>query len=65
MKVKHALILVALGFCIEFVAVVMKILHWQGADIMLIVPVILKVTGVLILYYKIVTYEKLRDFMNW
>ena len=37
MKVKHAIILLVLGFCLDFFGGVMKILHWQGADLVLIV----------------------------
>jgi len=65
MKVKHAIILLALGLCLDFVAAVMKILHWQGADLMFFVTLIIKVTGVLVLASKILTYGKLKDFLNW
>lgn len=64
MKVKHAIILLVLGFCLDFFGGVMKILHWQGADLVLIVALISKVVGALILLYKILMYEKLKDFLN-
>jgi uncharacterized membrane protein YdcZ (DUF606 family) len=65
MKVKHAIILLVLGFCLDFSGGVMKILHWQGADLVLIAALISKVVGTLILLSKILTYEKLKDFLNW
>jgi hypothetical protein len=65
MKAKHAIILLVLGFCLDFIGAVMKILHWQGADMLLIVALIIKVTGALILLFKLLTYEKLKDFLNW
>ncbi len=65
MKVKHAIILLILGFCLDFIGAVVKILHWQGADLMLIVALVIKVTGALVLLVKILTYERLKDFLNW
>jgi hypothetical protein len=65
MKVKHAIVLLTLGICLDFIAAVMKILHWQGADLMFIVALIVKVTGALALLFKILTYGKLKDFLNW
>ena len=65
MKVKHAIILLILGFCLDFIGAVMKILHWQGSDLMLIIALVIKVTGALVLLVKILTYERLKDFLNW
>jgi hypothetical protein len=65
MKVKHAIILLALGFCLNFAAAVMKILHWQGADLMFIVALIFKVIGALVVVVKILTYGRFKDFLNW
>jgi len=64
MKVKHAIILLVLGFCLDIAGAVMKILHWQGADLMLVVALIIKVIGALVLVNKILTYAKFKDFLN-
>jgi hypothetical protein len=60
MKARHAIILLPLGFCLDFVAVVMKILHWQGADLMFIVALIIKLIVALVLVVKILTYGKFK-----
>lgn len=64
MKAKHAVILLALGFCTDFVAAFFKITHWRGADQLFLAGTLLKIAGVLLLAYKLVTSRQLRDFMN-
>jgi hypothetical protein len=64
MKVKHALVILVFGFCLQFIGTVIKILHWQGADLTLTIAAIIKVTGALVLLFKIFTYEKLKEFLN-
>jgi len=65
MKSKHAIILLALGFCLDFFGAVRKIMHAPGADTIFIIATVMKIFGVLILVYKITTYPKTKDFMNW
>jgi hypothetical protein len=64
MKAKHALLMLALGFCLDFVGSYMKILHRGSADLLLLLAVILKVAGVLLLAFKLVRYSGLQRFLN-
>lgn len=61
MKTKHAVLLIALGFCLEFVA---RIVHRGEAGTLLVIATIVKVLGVLLLAYKVVKYEGFRKFME-
>lgn len=65
MKTKHALILIALGYCFEFFGAFQKIMHTAYADFILMIAMILKVIGVVWLVFKLVTNPKAKDFMNW
>ncbi len=65
MKVKHALILLIAGFCIDFVGALFKIMHWLYADALFITGAILKVFGSLLLLYKLLTHPKIKEFVNW
>ncbi|UII27917.1 hypothetical protein LVD15_05715 [Fulvivirga maritima] len=64
MKAKYALIVLAIGYCIDFIAVAIKIMHWASADLLLTSAVIFKVVGALTLLYKIITYPKFKEFFN-
>ena len=65
MKIKHALILLAFGYCLDFVAGLRKILHAPDANTWFILATVLKITGVILLVYKIITHPKAKEFMNW
>lgn len=65
MKTKHALLLIAVGYCLDFVGGLQKIIHHPRADLFLIMATILKVFGVLIFVYKLITYPRTKNFMNW
>jgi hypothetical protein len=64
MKTKHTIILLILGYCLDFLGGLFKILHHQGADSILTVAAILKISGALLFLYKLVTYPKWKDFLN-
>ena len=65
MKIKHAILLLILGYCLDLIAAFLKLTHAPNATMVLIVGAILKVAGGLLLLYKILTYPKFRDFLNW
>jgi hypothetical protein len=65
MKTKYALIILIVGFVISFIGVLFKLMHWPYASIMLITSTFLQVIGSIILLYKLVTYPKIKDFLNW
>jgi hypothetical protein len=64
MKAKHAIILLLLGFCLDFIGALFKILHTEEANLTLTIAAILKVLGTLLFLYKLTTYPKFKDFMN-
>jgi hypothetical protein len=61
MKAKHTILLIALGFCFDFVT---RILPRSEAHLLLVIATILKVLGVLLLAWKVVRYEGFRKFME-
>ena len=65
MKTKHALLLIAFGYCLDFVGALQKIMHHPRADLLLIMATMLKVAGVLLFAYKLITYPRTKNFMNW
>jgi len=65
MKLKHAIILLVLGYCFDFIGALQKIMHTQYADSLLIIGMTLKVAGALLFLYKIFTNPKTKDFLNW
>jgi len=65
MKTRHSITLIVLGLCFDFIGALLKILHQPYADIILIIGTILKVSGALLFLYKISTYPKIKDFLNW
>lgn len=65
MKTKHAIIIFAVGLCLDFVGALFKILHYSNADTLLIIGTILKVSGGLLFLYKLLTHPKIKEFLNW
>jgi hypothetical protein len=65
MKTKHAITLLVLGYCFDFVGALLKITHSPDADTLLTVGAVLKVAGGLLFLYKILTYPKFKDILNW
>lgn len=64
MKTKHALILLIIGYCFDFIGALLKILHILAADATLTLAAILKVLGGLLFLYKLLTYPKFKDFLD-
>ena len=64
MKARHAITLLVLGYCVDFVGALQKILHSPNADLILTAGMALKVAGGLLLLYKLLRYGPLRDFMD-
>jgi hypothetical protein len=64
MKVKNALIILLIGFCIGTVGGVMKIFHFAGADTLMAAGLVLQVTGVLLFLLKLLQHPKGKSFLN-
>jgi hypothetical protein len=65
MKTKHAILLIALGYCIELFGALQKVLHTALADSTLTLGSFVTIIGVLLLCYKLLTHPKIKDFLNW
>ena len=64
MRAKHAILLIALGYCFDFAGAWTKIMHAPYANNLLLIAVCLKVVGVALLAFKIISYEGFKKFMN-
>ncbi|WP_345070195.1 GldL-related protein [Hymenobacter fastidiosus] len=64
MKAKYGLILFVLGFCLQLVGALFKIMHWVPGDTLLIISTTLMVAGMLLFAYKRLTHPKVKDFLN-
>ena len=64
MKAKHGIAFLVFGYCLDSLGGLFKITHRPGADTMFSIAAVLKIAGALLLLYKIVTYPKVKDFLN-
>jgi hypothetical protein len=64
MKAKYALALLFFGYAFDFIGSLLKILHQHLSDPLLILAAFLKVSGAILLLYKILHYPKWKDFFN-
>jgi hypothetical protein len=65
MKVKHAIIFIIVGYCINVFGALQKVLHTPQADNVLTLGTFIILFGWLLLLYKILTHPKLKEFINW
>lgn len=65
MKVKHAIICIIVGYCINTIGALQKILHSTIANTILTTGMCVIVFGWLLLLYKILTHPKLKEFLGW
>ncbi len=65
MKIKHALIYLATGYCLDFVGALYKIMHWQYGDELLVAGTVFKVVGLGLFVFKLLTHPKAKEFLNW
>lgn len=65
MKTKHAITILVFGYCLDFIAMLSKILHTPWANLLFIFSTILKVFGGLLLLYKILNHPKIKNFLDF
>ena len=65
MKIKHALIYLAVGYCFDFVGALYKILHAEYGDQLLVAGTVFKVVGLMLFAVKLLTHPKAKEFLNW
>ena len=56
MKAKYAILLIALGYCFDFVGALSKITHAPYNNNLLLAAVCLKIVGIALLAFKIMSY---------
>jgi hypothetical protein len=64
MKLKHGLIIFAIGFCLNIIGSLFKILHYSSANIFLITGSSIMVIGVLMLLFRLIAHPQTKDFLN-
>ena len=64
MEAKHTILIIALGYCFDFAGAWSKITHASYADKLLLIAACLKVLGVVLLAFKIISYDWFKRFMN-
>ncbi len=64
MEAKYTIIIIVVGYCLDFLGSLFKIQHQSYADATLIIATVLKVFGIVLLAYKIIQYEGFKKFMN-
>lgn len=64
MKVKHTLFIIVTGFIICTVGILMKIIHLQYANIVLLISSIIKIIGILLFLYKLMKSTNFKSFLN-
>lgn len=64
MKIKHAILILCMGYCLDAIGGLFKITHHPQADTILIMSAALKVLGLLTFLYKLTRYPKIKEFLN-
>lgn len=64
MKAKYFLLPLFLGLSAWIVGALFKILHWQGADELLIGGMFGLLIGIAALLIKLLTHPRVKDFLN-
>lgn len=65
MKTKHAILIFIIGFLVNIVGAFLKITHLLNPNLFLAFSSTIEIIGVLLILYKLFTYPKFRDLMNW
>lgn len=64
MKIKHGIILLAIGIILLLFGSLFKVQHWPGASLLLTTGICLKVAGVLIIVIKMLKNPSCKSFLN-
>jgi len=65
MKIKTGLLILIVGYVIDFIGAWMKVTHQQFADMALGIAVLLKVTGLLLFTFFLLAHPKVKAFLNY
>ncbi len=64
LKVKHTLIIFVIGHCFDLAGGLFKIMHYQYANNLFVIGMILKVAGLLLFLFKLLKLPKIKEFLN-
>jgi hypothetical protein len=64
MKLKHALILFAMGWCVVIIGSLVKIMHYYDASGFFITGTILQIIAIVVFVVKLIKHPKVKDFLN-
>ena len=64
MKIKHTIIIFAFGYCFEYIGQLFRMLHYPNANILFVTGTLMKVTGILLFLFKLLTNSQLKKFLN-
>uniref|UniRef100_UPI00404A174A GldL-related protein n=1 Tax=Flavobacterium sp. TaxID=239 RepID=UPI00404A174A len=65
MKTKYVLAFFLVGIVLTILGFLFKVMHWPSANILIILGSIFEVIALILFIYKLFTYPKFKDFMNW
>jgi hypothetical protein len=65
MKAKHAVLIFVIGFSLCIIGALMKIMHWPAANLIVSVGSMIEFIGTILIFYKLWTYPKFKEFLNW
>lgn len=65
MKTKYVLAFFLVGVVLIITGSLFKIMHWPSANVLMILGSIFEVIALILFVYKLMTYPKFKDFMNW
>lgn len=64
MKLKHGVILLIVGFIVNCIGALCKIMHWPMASSILICSTIFQVVGLIIILIKLIAHPKMKELLN-
>ena len=65
MKTKHAFLIFLTGFLTNIIGAFLKIIHFSNANLFFAIGSTIEIIGAIVILYKLFTYPKFKDFMNW
>ncbi|MEJ7611496.1 MAG: hypothetical protein WKF88_10005 [Ferruginibacter sp.] len=64
MKLKYAIYILLLGYVLEILGALLKIMHHPVADILLMASTFIIILGIFLIVVKLVNHPKIKDIMN-
>jgi hypothetical protein len=65
MKLKISLVILVIGYALDFIGAWMKITHQAPADFVLTAAMFLKLIGLLVFVFLLLSHPKVKEFLNY